>query len=45
MESIVNTFSYEMEYGGPHVHFLACLLFIFIALSSCTASSGSSSKC
>lgn len=23
MESIVNTFSYEMEYGGPHVHFLA----------------------
>ena len=32
MESIVNTFSYEMEYGGPHVHFLAFFLFIFIGI-------------
>lgn len=45
MESIVNTFSYEMEYGGPHVHFLAFFYSSSLALSSCTASSGSSSKC
>lgn len=32
MESIVNTFSYEMEYGGPHVHFLAFILFIIIGI-------------
>lgn len=33
MESIVNTFSYEMEYGGPHVHFLAFILFIIIGIA------------
>ena len=32
MDSIVNTFSHEMEYGGPHVHFLAFLLFILIGI-------------
>ncbi len=26
MDSIVNTFSFELEHGGPHVHFLAFLL-------------------
>ena len=32
MDSIVNTFSFELEHGGPHVHFLAFLLFIFIGI-------------
>lgn len=30
MDYIVNTFTYELEHGGPHVHFLA---FILLALS------------
>ena len=33
MDSLMNTFSYELEYGGPHVHFLAFLLFIFIGIA------------
>lgn len=32
MDSIVNTFSFELEHGRPHVHFLAFLLFIFIGI-------------
>lgn len=26
MDYIVNTFTYELEHGGPHVHFLAFIL-------------------
>ena len=33
MDSIVNTFSFELEHGGPHVHFLAFVLFIIIGIA------------
>lgn len=33
MDSIVNTFSFELEHGGPHVHFLAFILFIIIGIA------------
>ena len=33
MDSLMNTFSYELEYGGPHVHFLAFILFIIIGIA------------
>ena len=28
MDYIVNTFTYELEHGGPHVHFLAFILWL-----------------
>lgn len=33
MDYIVNTFTYELEHGGPHVHFLAFILFIIIGIA------------
>ena len=33
MDYIVNTFTYELDHGGPHVHFLAFILFIIIGIA------------
>ena len=32
MDSVINTLKFELEHGGPHVHFAAMILFIIIGI-------------
>jgi hypothetical protein len=32
MDSVITTLKFELEHGGPHVHFVALILFILLGI-------------